>query len=111
MTPADDPIALHLGALARTTLAAAPPPPSPVFLRIVATRRRAQRHARRLQLLLALASAAPVAFLGVAWLLRPATSHLAVVAGALTLLAFALALVAVAGSGATARSSPVATRP
>jgi hypothetical protein len=96
MKLSDDPVALHLEALSRTTLGAAPPPPSLAFLRIVALRRHARRDARRLQRLLALSSAVPVAIFAIAWIVHPAKANLAILTSAIALIAFARATTAIA---------------
>ena len=74
MSQTNDPVDAHLALLARSTLAAAPRPLPPAVVRILAGRRRAALGSCRLLAFVAVASAAPLPIILVAWILSPAVA-------------------------------------
>ncbi|HQQ75921.1 MAG TPA: hypothetical protein PLB01_01080 [Thermoanaerobaculia bacterium] len=107
MSETSDPVEASLASLARSTRSAAPRPVPFAVVRILAERRRAEFRSRRLLAFVALASAAPMLIVLVAWGLRPAAASGSLLAASV----LALAVVpAIDGIGRLAGTRvPVAT--
>jgi hypothetical protein len=106
MSETSDPVEASLASLARSTFAAAPRPVPFAVVRILAERRRAEFRSRRLLAFVALASAAPMLIVIVAWVARPAAADGYLLAAIVLALALAPAIdgiARIAGAIAPAR--------
>lgn len=92
MSETSDPVKASLASLARSTLAAAPRLVPFAVVRILAERRRAELRSRRLLAFVALASAAPMLIVIVAWVVRPAAADGYLIAAIVLALAVAPAI-------------------
>ncbi|KAA0256441.1 hypothetical protein FBQ97_04865 [Acidobacteria bacterium ACD] len=110
MNPTDDPLDAPLASLGRSTAASAPAPAPPAVIRALAARRAAEVGARKLLVLLAVATAVPVPVLITGWILSPpgpgrASTGALLVAFSLALSISGLARLLAAGTPA-ARKAP-----